>query len=198
MLFIAASPFYIYQQLNIETPVAEIYFDRRSEQIYVASLATGDLCDTDRYELYGDQWQLDASFIKWNGIAASIGLKSLYKLDRLSGRYKNVQQQNNRYNRAYDISPALYFDWFNAGVTGEGGYLVDTQYGSSVFLDIDTSKIYILYKTEDGLIAKAKSRYGEFKRTPVLTIEVNRACAHRDGVVRRLVNGLNSLALTYL
>lgn len=195
---IAASPFYIYQQFNIETPIAEIHFDRRSEQSYTAYLATGDLCNTDGYELFGDQWQLDASFIKWNAVAATAGLKSLYKLDRLSGRYKDVQQQNSRYHKAYDISPELYFEWFNVSLRGEGGYLVDTQYGSSVFLDIDTSKIYTLYKTEDGLIAKAKNRYRQVKTAPLLTIEVNRACGKRSDLAKRLVSGFNDLAITYL
>ena len=67
-----------------------IEFQRSGEQSYLARLRTGDFCSEEIYAVLGDQWRLDAQFLKWHYWASLVGLKSYYRLERLEGRYRSV------------------------------------------------------------------------------------------------------------
>src|SRR5690606_947068 len=43
--------------------------------------------------LEGDLWQLDARLLGWKGLAALIGLEPGYRLEKLSGRFLAIEQQ---------------------------------------------------------------------------------------------------------
>src|SRR5690625_5714508 len=45
------------------------------------------------FDLRGDQWQLDARIIKWQGFVAAMGVKPGYRLDRISGRYYTLEDE---------------------------------------------------------------------------------------------------------
>ena len=93
VVLLASAPFYIYHQFNAAAPIAKIEFSPIGEQEYTATLYSGNLCSGEDFVVYGDQLQLDASFIKWQGWAVLLGFESKYKLDRLSGRYRDITDQ---------------------------------------------------------------------------------------------------------
>lgn len=43
--------------------------------------------------LEGDMWQLDAQVLRWRGLGHAIGLQDGYRLHRLTGRYRALEQQ---------------------------------------------------------------------------------------------------------
>jgi len=49
--------------------------------------------NTEILDLRGDEWQIDARVLKWRGMAVLIGFDTLYRLDRLSGRYRDITQE---------------------------------------------------------------------------------------------------------
>src|SRR5690606_1866301 len=60
-------------------------------QWYIGSLQVGD--DPAReYELRGDEWQLDARVLRWKLPGQLAGLRPVYRLERLSGRYGDPKQ----------------------------------------------------------------------------------------------------------
>lgn len=199
LAMLCAAPFYVYGRFNVEQPVAELSFRRLGEKHYLAALATGDLCRVKTYELYGDQWQLDASFVKWRGPATLLGLPSLYRLDRLSGRYVDVSEQNRANTVAHDVAPAVVFDVFmRRGESGLAGLLVDTHYGSSVYLDIDTTRRYRVYSTEDALIARALPPETDVSAPDEVTLVIDKACGQRDGAIGRWVAAVNAAVVSLL
>ncbi len=194
-----AAPFYIYDRFNIETAVAELEFDKISDQNYLAHLSTENLCTTRDYRLQGDQWQLDAEFIKWKGAAVLLGFESHYRLDRLNGRYANSEQQNSEQSSAHELSPEVLFDFFPSNKTvGEKGLFVDTFYGSSVYMAIDETKRYRIYKTEDGLIVRTEERAKPIDESPVLTISITKACETSPNLLDRLARQINRWAIQLL
>jgi len=56
------------------------------------------------------------------------------------------------------------------------GMFVDTSYGSSTYQDIDTDRIYQVFKTQSGLINRNKSARMDRDEDGVVIIEINRAC----------------------
>lgn len=185
----ALSPFYIYHQLNTEIPIAELYFEKESPRHYRAFLATGDLCDFKTYLLAGDQWQLDARFLKWKPWVEALGMPSLYQLERFSGRYRSTDEEQLNPKVSHDVARDTYLDWFDE--SGEEGALISARYGSSVYMELDENKTYRVYKTEDGLLARAIDRTSLRREEGLLLLTVDRSCSVKPGFIERLSILLN-------
>ncbi len=206
---VIAAPFYIHSRFNTQHPIARLQFVRLGEQHYIAELQTptrhrGDFCQSENYPIWGDQWQLDASFLRWKGVAVMLGFESRYRLDRLSGRYHSVERQNARGKLVHSLSPKLWLNLFDGlnldpeNIDGQSSILVDTVFGSSVYLNIDTKKVYTVFQTEDGLIAKAQAKPIETVDLGITTITIDKACAKQSGFVELLARRFNGLAVKYL
>ncbi|MEH6649840.1 MAG: hypothetical protein V7707_07445 [Motiliproteus sp.] len=198
LLFI--SPFYIYNVFNKETPIAKLEFTTTSYKNHTAYLSSGELCSTKEFKIFGDQAQIDASFIKPKGWAVAMGFESKYRLDRLSGRYTSTKEQNKMPKHSYNLSSEIFFDIFsNQKLNGESSLLIDSQYGSSIYIDIDPKLTYIIYRTEDALIAKSKQRPSmKFGKDGVLTIEINNACGTPEGIFSMLAKEVNNIAVMFI
>ena len=49
------------------------------------------MAQMDRFlTLRGDEWQMDARVVNWKPPATLLGLDPIYQLDRLSGRYSDI------------------------------------------------------------------------------------------------------------
>lgn len=170
-----------YQRLTHETLIAELSFDRVGEQVYRASVATGDLCRVELYQLYGDQWRIEAQFIKWKYWANLLGLDGMYRLDRIEGRYRDVGEQNTRPTLAYALPRETAIDMLDvAEALGRMNFLLDASYGSSTFHHIDTDTVYRVYKTQTGLMTRIVPR-PPAPPPGSLRIEIDRACGEQAG-----------------
>lgn len=176
-----------YRRFTHEALVAEITFEPMGEKLYRARLATGDLCDVTQYDLYGDQWRIEAQFIKWKYWASLLGFDSMYRLDRIEGRYEDVIEQNQRRKMAYALPRATTFDMVSVADTlGRLNFLLDASYGSSTFDRIDVAKTFRIYKTQTGLITRSEPRNRIDDNGQRLRIQIDRACGAKPGPWRRL------------
>ena len=195
-LLLFTAPFYIYDRFDAEYPIARLEFRKLGQQGYIAELRTADFCLKREFLIQGDQWQLDASFVKWKGLAVISGFDSMYRLDRLSGRYRSVNDQNTRQNLAHGLSPEVWFELFARQESGgHSNFLVDTVFGSSVYLDINTNNIYTIYRTEDALITKATDKPRVVYKNGPTTILITNACADGPGVFEGLARTFNKVAI---
>src|SRR5882672_1447435 len=130
---------YTYHALTDETLIAELRFDQTADRQYLAHLRTGDRCDERALPVLGDQWRVDAEFLKWKYWAMLLGLDSQYRLDRLEGRYRSTADQNAAPNIAHYLGGGTALDVVTvAGWLGSWSFLIDATYGSSTYQDIDT------------------------------------------------------------
>jgi hypothetical protein len=150
---------YTYDRLTAETLIAELRFDATGERQYVAHLRTGDRCDVRSLPIFGDQWRVDAEFLKWKYWALLLGLDSQYRLDRLEGRYRSVAEQNSQAHVAHALSDRTAVDLVSFAETlGNWNFLLDATYGSSTYQDIDVDNIYYVYRTTTGIITRSEPR----------------------------------------
>jgi len=148
---------YTYARLTAETLIAELKFDATGDRQYVAYLKTGDRCDERTFPVLGDQWRVDAEFLKWKYWALLLGLDSQYRLDRLEGRYTTAAEQNTAPTLAHDLGDATAVDIVAlAGGLGSWNFLLDATYGSSTYQDIDVGSVYYVYRTTTGIITRAE------------------------------------------
>jgi hypothetical protein len=142
-----------YQRLTYEAPAATLAFRKVSERYWTVEVeAQSGAYRT--LDLRGDEWQLDARIIKWHGFGIVLGLDTLYRFDRLSGRYRDVELERSAPRTVHALggeSPGLDL-W--ALAQKRWLPLVDASYGSSVYLPAAEGARYEVKVSASGLVAR--------------------------------------------
>ena len=187
---------YTYTALTAEAVVAELHFERLAEQQYLARLRSGDFCEEQSFRVLGDQWRVDAEFLKWKYWALALGLDSQYRLDRFEGRYRAVGAQNTRPTLSHDLKQETVVDVGGVSETlGLLNFLTDATYGSSTYQDIDTERVFYVYRTQTGLITRSEAKPTPRVGETGLVVEITRACGAEPGYWRRFSVWLNALVV---
>jgi hypothetical protein len=144
-----------YKQLTAEQAIATIRFEEVSAQRYIATFTTAKN-NSKRYELYGDQWQLDSRVIKWSAFATSLGINTGYRLDRLAGRYLSLDDERNKPRKVHALNETLagVDTWLWLNQVDDTITFVDARYGSGVFLPMSHNSLYQIALTNSGLVAR--------------------------------------------
>ncbi|WP_417360528.1 hypothetical protein [Gallaecimonas pentaromativorans] len=140
-----------YDRLGAETAIATVRFKELSPQHYQLFLATPGSCAERSFPIQGDDWRIDARFIKWPNWLTVLGLEPQYRLDRVEGRFRDIDQANNTPHHAYALSPRT---WVKPGWLDKLHFLIDTDYGSSVYASMDGNKQYVVYRSPSGLFTR--------------------------------------------
>jgi len=105
------------------------------------------------YRLRGDQWRVDAQVLVWHGPMRLLGLPPLYRLERLSGRYRDPVLERHAPRSVHDLRPPGPLPkWLTVPLERLPG--ADTRYGSSAYMDLEDGARYRLHLTPTGLIAR--------------------------------------------
>jgi hypothetical protein len=144
---------------------------------YAVELRTGDFCSPQHFEIKGDEWRLDARFLKWKPLANLIGFDAMYRLDRLSGRYSDIDVANSAPHVAYqvgkkpvvDLTDHLREDWKHWSP-------VDTSFGSSVYEIIDPAYEYTVYRTQSALLVRKETISAARFEDGALVIQIEKPC----------------------
>ena len=159
--FLLVSNIHTYQRLVYEQPVAEIVFKQLSEQEFSAEINALDSEFKQTVNLKGDEWQLDAQVLSWQGVATLFGLDANYRLHRISGRYLDISEEQQRPRSVYSlIKKSEYIEndrfdlWQFAHKYQDWLQWVDAVYGSAVFLPMTDGAKYTVAISRTGLIAR--------------------------------------------
>ncbi|MBL8300438.1 MAG: hypothetical protein JNN30_19040 [Rhodanobacteraceae bacterium] len=144
-----------YQRLVAEQPVARIGVRAFAPQQWALRV---DLADGthESVQLAGDDWQLDARVIKWTPRAVSLGAQPLYRVERISGRWRDTA-------KAQTTPPGV-------AAIGTDGVLdlwqlkrrypawlpwVDADFGSATYMPLfDGARYEVTIAAAGGLIAR--------------------------------------------
>jgi len=147
------SNFWGYSRLTHESEVGAIEFKRQGD-VYLAVLSTPHN-DKKSFTLKGDEWQLDTRLIKWKAWATLLGKDTLYQLDRISGRYRDAQKQLEERPSLVDLRENGVVDvWALARDYPDILFMIDAQYGSSVFLPMEDGVSYRITMSNTGVLAR--------------------------------------------
>jgi len=163
--FLLASNLYTYQRLVYEQAVAEVSFEQVTGQEYRAEINALDSDFKQVVNLKGDEWQLDAQVLSWQGLATLFGLDANYRLHRISGRYVDIQEEQQRSRSVFSLvkKPAVIknekFDlWQFANKYKDWLHWVDAAYGSAVFLPMTDGAKYQVAISRTGLVARPANK----------------------------------------
>ena len=147
-----------YARLTHEEPVAELSFEARGPQRWRATLTTVSDLSKRSFDLAGDEWQLDARVLKWRGWANVLGLDARYRLERVSGRYRDIAQERSAPRSVYALGEEPAFDlWSLASQYPDWLPFVDAVYGSATYLPMAEGATYEVSLTQSGLIARPQN-----------------------------------------
>ena len=149
-----AFSYYGYGRLVDEQVVSQIEFSQSAPGLYTARLMMDG--ESDRLlNLRGDEWQMDARVVNWKPPATLLGLDPIYQLDRLSGRYSDIDDEMSEERTVHALSDELTLDvWrvarkFPALMPG-----IDAYYGTATYLPMADGARFEVRLTRTALIAR--------------------------------------------
>src|SRR5439155_23373032 len=82
----------------------------------------------------GDGFYVGAHILKWHPWASLLGLRTVYELDRVAGRYNSIADERARPHTAYELARSKPVDLYFIARRRLLGPLVDAEYGSATFV----------------------------------------------------------------
>jgi hypothetical protein len=147
-----------YRALTREELAATVVVRPTAPQEFTALVTFPDGRDT-MFVLRGDQVYVDAHILKWKPIANILGLHTAYELDRIGGRYLDIEHERDSARTIFSLSAAKPVDMFTlrrrwAAFTP----LLDAEYGSGTFVTADhRDSLEVLVSTTGLLIRRVGS-----------------------------------------
>jgi hypothetical protein len=160
--FLLGINLYTYQRLTLEQEIAQIAFWQAGPQQYLALLTTTGSGDEQSYMIRGDEWQIDARILKWTAPAVLSGLDSRYRLERLSGRYRDIQQEKQDQRSVFELSaePGLAI-WAVLARLSCCLSWIDSYYGNSTYMPMADQSSFQIYLTQSGIITRPGNENAE-------------------------------------
>lgn len=155
VVLLTAYDVFRYKQIMFEQVVATIDFKKVGDQHYEALLVDSKGTEQ-RYTLYGDQWQLDARVVKLKGYLSTFGVSPGYRLERIGGRYYDLEQEHSAKRSVYALNESLYgvdvWKWINK--YPDWMPIIDAVYGSATYLPMADGALYEVSLSHTGLLAR--------------------------------------------
>ena len=138
-----------YSQLNHGEEIANISFTKLNDQLYEATVVNVQTGATNKFEIDGDMWQIDARVLK-----LFLSSTPFYKLERISGRYYSLDQERTNSRSVYPLEgKSMGFDlWLMFKKKNIG--LLSASYGSATYLPMAHEATFSVSIGESGLVSK--------------------------------------------
>jgi len=160
VLFVAASVLALVslgvqgmRALTHEETAARIKLVPTAPQRYTATVSFPD-GRVERYELAGDQIYVDGHIVKWTPLANMLGLQTSYRLDRISGRYNALDQENTAPRTVYSLGTPAIVDLVALGRRLPLADFFDAEYGSATYVPVEGRGELELKVTTSGLLLR--------------------------------------------
>lgn len=147
-----------YQALTHEALAASLNVRPESPQNFVATLRYPDGREA-TFRLAGDEIYIDAHILKWKPVANALGLHTAYELDRVAGRYRDIEQERSAQRTVYPLREKRPVDLFDLRRRFEFlSPLLDAEYGSATFVPVNKPVELELRVSTSGLLIRETAK----------------------------------------
>jgi len=149
-----AASLHTYARLSQEQEAARAVFRELAPRRYELLLVLkGEPPRT--FEIRGDEWQIDARVLKWKGMGTLLGLDTLYRFERLAGRYADAGQEKSLPRTVYPLAAQAPFDlWSLLKEHQRWLPLADALYGSASYAPMADGAQYAVNVSTTGLLIR--------------------------------------------
>lgn len=103
----------------------------------------------------GDQVLVDARILKWHYLGNVLGLHTQYELDRLSGRYVDLDDERRLERSVHSLQSEKPIDLYDlARRYSVLSFLVDAEYGSATYIEVDQPARFEVRVSTTGLLVR--------------------------------------------
>jgi hypothetical protein len=143
-----------YRALTREEVAATITTVPTGPATFQAFVEFADGRDT-TVNVLGDQLLVDAHILKWRPLANVLGVHTWYELDRLSGRFVDIEGERSRPRTIHSLKTGKPRDLFLlARRYTLLAFLVDTEYGSATYVDVSRPARFEIRVSTTGLLVR--------------------------------------------
>ena len=151
---LVAMNLYTYARLTHEQEAARVSMRQLGERYYTVSVQARNTPPR-HFELRGDEWQIDARVLKWRAVGNLLGFDTVYRLERLSGRYGDITQERGAPRTVHALAedPGLDF-WSLLRKHYQYVPLADALYGSAAYVPMAEGAEYAVTVSSSGLVVR--------------------------------------------
>jgi len=143
-----------YRALTREELAATVVVRPTAPREFAALVTFPDGRDT-MFVLRGDQVYVDAHILKWKPIANILGLHTAYELDRIGGRYLDIEHERDSARTIFSLSADKPVDMFALRRRWSAFTpLLDAEYGSGTFVTADRKDSLEVLVSTTGLLIR--------------------------------------------
>ena len=143
-----------YRALTLEETAAIIETRPTGTQRFEAAVTFTD-GRSQTFLVAGDQIYVDAHILKWKPLVNVLGLHTAYELDRIGGRYIDLEQERQGERSLYSLKQAKPLDMFSLRQSYSLlAPLLDAEYGSATFVAVDEPAIFEIRVSTTGLLIR--------------------------------------------
>lgn len=103
----------------------------------------------------GDQVLVDARILKWRYVGNVLGLHTQYELDRLSGRYVDIEDERRLERTVHSLHAEKPLDLYDLVQRYTFlSFLVDAEYGSATYIEVDGPARFEVSVSTTGLLVR--------------------------------------------
>lgn len=143
-----------YRALTHEEIAAVVRIEPLGSQRFLAQFRFPDGSEA-TYTLAGDELYVDAHILKWQPWANVLGLDTAYELDRVTGRYHDLVQEQQQPRTVFSLAPERRVNLFSLRQRyALLSPLLDAEYGSATFAAADGPAQYEVRVSTSGLLIR--------------------------------------------
>lgn len=143
-----------YQALTHEEVAARVSVSPISPQRFAATFHYPD-GKTESFILAGDEIYIDAHILKWQPLANFFGLNTTYELDRIGGRYRDIEQERSAERTLHSLKQEKLVNLFELRQRFTTlAILLDAKYGSATFIPVTEPAELELKISNTGLLIR--------------------------------------------
>ena len=143
-----------YARLTHEQEAARVTTRQLGERQFAVSVQAPGR-PPQHFQVRGDEWQIDARVLKWRALGTLLGFDTVYRLERLSGRYGDVQSERAAPRTVYELAadPGVDF-WSVARRYPRYLPFADALYGSAAYVPMAEGAEYVVAVSASGLVVR--------------------------------------------
>ncbi len=147
-----------YRALTREDLAARVEVRPLGDQRFGATFHIPGRAESTYYELAGDALYVDAHILKWRPVVNVLGLHTAYELDRVSGRYDDLEQERAASRTVHTLGPERRVDLFALRTRYAFlAPLLDAEYGSGAFVRVTGPADFDVLVSTTGLLMRPRA-----------------------------------------
>lgn len=151
---LVAANLFTYARLTHEQEALRVTTRQLGERHFAVSLQAKDAPPM-QYDLRGDEWQVDARVLKWRAMGNLLGFDTVYRLERLAGRYGDIALERSAPRTVHALAKEPGVDlWTLTRRYHQFVPLADALYGSAAYVPMAEGAEYVVTVSTSGLVVR--------------------------------------------